>query len=73
MLIFLILNLLLLQHVSATEDDEKKDITTKDDKNKDITTEDDKKKDITTKDDEKKDITTEFPTEPPVVMMQVIK
>ena len=39
MLIFLILNLLLLQHVSATEDDDKKDITTEDDENKDITTE----------------------------------
>ena len=61
MLIFLILNLLLLQHVSATKDDKKKDIKT----------EFDKKKDITTEDDEKKDITTEFPTEPPVVMMQV--
>ena len=39
MLIFLILNLLLLQHVSATEDAEKNDITTEDDENKDITTE----------------------------------
>merc|ERR1719333_107494 len=39
MLTFLILNLLLLNHVSATEVDEKKDITTEDDDKKDITTE----------------------------------